>query len=397
MGKRANGEGTIVKIKKDGKVIGWRAAIVIGYRADGTADRRWVSGKTQEEAKNNLEGIKKAMESGSVIPGERWTVERLLTYHHDHKAAEGIKPNTVRSYRDIARLCIVPHLGKVHLENLRALDVSAWLTKLHRLGMSAARRGYALRILKMALREGVRLEVLDRNVADAIKPPRKEEHEMQFWTEQEALRFMKKAEQDRLGAAFYLALTTGMRRGEVLGLKWTDIDWAKSSLKVRHNLVEVRHESEGRIYQGKPTVSKLRVEVQAPKTKRSKREIPLSPKTMEKLHAHREQQKIEKYNAAEGWTEAGFVFPTPLGTPTDPRNFYTRFQELVQVAGVPRIRLHDLRHTAASLMILRGIPPKTVSERLGHASVAFTLQVYTHLYDQQKEEAVFDLEEEENL
>ena len=193
-------------------------------------------------------------------------------------------------------------------------------------------------------------------------------------------------------AAFYLALLTGMRRGEILGLKWEDLDFTRSRLTVRNNLVEMRGEgTTGKQHAGKETVSSVRSILQTPKTKASRRTIPLSPGTMSKLKEHRERQEQNRKAAAETWQDQGFVFADELGNPTDPRTLYGWFRGLVTATGLPMIRFHDLRHTAASLMIRQGISPKTVSDRLGHADVAFTLRVYAHLYEDQREEAAFDL------
>ncbi|MBB6016920.1 tyrosine-type recombinase/integrase [Deinococcus radiopugnans] len=393
MGKRANGEGTITARKKNGVVVGYLGAVIVGYGKDGHADRRWVSGKTKQQVVTKMERLKAQRFAGTLVPGQKWTLSKLLEHHHQLKEQEGIKPNTVRSYRDTTRLVIAPYLGHIELEKLRALDVSNWLTTLQREGKSPRRREYALRVLKMALRQAERLELVNRNVAAGVRPPRVQQQEMKCWTLQEANAFTASTQDHRLHAAFYLALTTGLRRGEILGLQWRDINWQTSQLKVRHNLVEVRGESEGRIYQGKQTVSKIGVILQSPKTRGSRRTIPLSPKTMDKLRAHQRQQHQEKANAAEGWTESDFVFASTIGTPTHPRNFYTVFIDLVTASGLPRIRMHDLRHTAASLMFQRGLPIKTIAQRLGHASVAFTLNVYTHLYEEQKSEAAFDLDD----
>lgn len=394
MGKRANGEGTISKRRKDGKTIGWKGSVTVGLTSDGRPDRRWISGRTQDEVREKIRALQSQVHTGMLANTGGLTVGDYLTSWVDGKALEGVKPNTVRSYRDTARLCIVPHLGTLPLDKLRPTHVQHLLKSLMDAGKSAQRCQYTLRVLGMALRHAVRLQLLPRNVAEVVKAPRVEHVEMQVWTPGQADTFLKAARPHRLYAAFYLALMTGMRRGEVLGLQWKDIDWDRSRLTVRHSLVEVRREPEGRILRGRPTVSRLEVSLQTPKTRGSRRTILLSPGTIAALREHRRQQDAERAVAGEAWPGSpghGHVFATELGTPTDPRNFYRHFIDLIQGSGVPRLRLHDLRHTAASLMIRQNIPPKTVSERLGHADVAFTLRVYTHLYDEQREEAAFDL------
>ena len=179
---------------------------------------------------------------------------------------------------------------------------------------------------------------------------------------------------------------------EVLGLQWGDVDFERSRLTVKNNLVEVHRDGiEGKRQAGKATVSSVQVMLQTPKTAASRRTVALSPGTLSKLREHRTRQGQERKAAAEAWEGQGYVSASELGGPINPNYFYDQFEKLSRGAKLPDIRLHDLRHTAASLMIRRGVSPKVVSDRLGHTDPAFTLKVYTHLYDEQREEAAFDL------
>ena len=393
MAKRANGEGTLSRRKdKAGKTIGWRAAVTVGINEDGTQDRRWVSGKTQAEVQEKLRAFQADMHAGTMADTEGLTVTAFMVRWADHKEREGLKPNTVQSYRDTARLYITPYIGRVKLEKLRPLDVEHMLSKMQKDGKSAVNRRYALRILSMALRQAVRWQMLPRNVADVISPPKAERPEMKTWTPEQVATFLDATQLHRLYAALYLSLMTGMRRGEVLGLKWEDVDFERSRLMVRNNLVEVHRDGvPGKKQAGKATVSSIRIELQTPKTAASRRTVALSAGTLSKLKEHQARQNGERKAAAEAWEENGYVFASELGGPTNPNYFYDQFKKLSKEAKLPNIRLHDLRHTAASLMIRRGISPKVVSDRLGHTDPAFTLRIYTHLYDEQREEAAFDL------
>ena len=393
MAKRGNGEGTMSRRKdKSGKTIGWRAAVTVGINEDGSQQRRWVSGKTQGEVQEKLRGLQSDIHTGMLADTDDMTVKDYLALWVERKEREGLKPNTVQSYRETVHRSIVPYLGKVRLEKLRPLDIEHMLTKMHKDGKSTSTGRYALLVLKMALKQAVHWQMLPRNAADAVRPPKVERQEMQFWTPGEVANFLAHTETHRLHAVFYLALMTGMRRGELLGLRWQDVDLENSSLTVRHNLVEVQGEGvPGKKRNGKETVSSRRVELTTPKTKASRRTLKLSAGTVSKLIEHQRRQQAEKTQAAEAWQEEGFVFAGPAGGHTMPdalSNYYTR---LVKESGVRPIRFHDMRHTAASLMIRRGIPIKTVSERLGHTDVAFTLRIYVHLYDEQRAEAAFDL------
>ncbi|MFC4456098.1 hypothetical protein [Deinococcus sonorensis] len=181
MAKRANGEGTLSRRKdKSGKTIGWRAGVVVGYKPDGTADRRWVSGKTQAEVQEKLRGLQADLHTGMVADTEGLTVSAFLDRWLEHKERTTPKQNTLRSYRDTARLYLKPTLGQKKLEKLRPLDVEHMLTQLRKDGKSPAMCAYALRVLKMALRQGVLWQMVPRNVADAIRAPKVERKEMQY-------------------------------------------------------------------------------------------------------------------------------------------------------------------------------------------------------------------------
>lgn len=393
MAKRANGEGTMSRRKDQaGKTIGWRAAVTIGENPDGTQNRRWVSGKTQGEVQEKMRALQADLHRGLLADTDRMTVAEFLTQWIEHKEREGIKPNTVQSYRDTVRRYITPHLGRIKLEKLRPLDIEHLLVKLRQDGKSASMAAYTLRVLKMGLQQGVRWQMLPRNVADAVKPPKVERQEMHVWDKKQVAAFLRATEEHPLHAAFYLALMTGMRRGELVGLKWEDVDFKRARLTVRNNLVEVIGDGvPGKQRLGKATQSSVRIEVSTPKSKASRRTILLSKGTVEKLKGQQAKQREWRTAAAGAWNEQGFVFTTVTGDLIRPDALAKLYDRLVEQAGVPRIRFHDMRHTAASLMISQGIPPKTVSERLGHSDVAFTLRTYTHLYDEQRQEAAFDL------
>ena len=178
MPKRANGEGTLSRRKdKFGKTVGWKAAVVIGQNEDGTLDRRWISGKTQAEVQEKLRGVQNDMHTGMVADTEGLMVAAFMTRWIDHKERDSTKPNTLRSYRDTVRLYITPHIGKIKLEKLRPLDVEHMLTGLRKAGKSAALCAYSLRVLKMGLRQGVRWQMLPRNVGEAVRPPKTERPE----------------------------------------------------------------------------------------------------------------------------------------------------------------------------------------------------------------------------
>jgi integrase len=288
------------------------------------------------------------------------------------------RATTSDSYERCVRDHVLPHLGEVRLCELTPERIRTWqgllLQKPRRFRdgpLSSTTVRYCHRLLRRALQDALRWELIDRNPCDAVMAPRAAETEMRVWTPDEVQRFLASVERDPLRAMWRLFLVTGMRRGEIAGLRWIDVDLVAGRLSVRHTRVLVYD----------------RAQVSQPKTSRSRRVIALDPGTVDALTRHRQRQDDERMRLAEVWTESGYVFVREDGAPLDPDRISHLFGLAAAAAGLPKIRLHDLRHTAASLAMATGVHPKVVSERLGHASVAFTLDVYSHLVPGMQEEA----------
>lgn len=372
MAKRANGEGYIGR-RKDGS--GWGGYVTLGYGPDGKQVRRYFSAKTQAEAREKLQALVAERNAGNVSM-EQLTVAQYLDRWLAHKQRD-VKFNTFRSYEMTTRVHVKPRLGRVMLDKLTPLHVEQMVGGLLRDGHSPKVALGCLKLLRTALGQAVRWQLVGRNVAQAVKPPKHNAKDMHAWTPEEASRFLAAAQGHRLYALFYLALATGMRRGELLGLKWESVDLFNGTLKVQHNLID--------------RVSSVTLET--PKTKASRRTIALSADTVEVLRAHRHAQWLEQCRAGERWQEHGMVFPSDVGTLMFPANLTRTFRRLCAESRVPVIRLHDLRHTAASLLIRAHVPPKVVADRLGHTDPGFTLRVYAHVYEEQRRAAAIPLGE----
>jgi integrase len=230
------------------------------------------------------------------------------------------------------------------------------------------------------LKQAVKWGKLPRNVAEAATPPSLITKQMKVWTPKDAVRFLEFTALDRLRAAWYLALFAGLRRAELLGLRWEDVNLETAELSVNQGLVEVKTKG-----------SKSRLELSAPKTLAGRRTISISADTVGILQAHLEQQSKEREQCGDHWQETGLVFTSSLGTPVNPRNLARSYKRLIRLAKVPDIRLHDLRHISASLAVARGDSPKVVSERLGHTNVAFTLNTYVKTFANQRREAALGM------
>jgi integrase len=207
----------------------------------------------------------------------------------------------------------------------------------------------------------------------AVIPPRVPKREMQVFTEKQAQYFLESAKSDPLEALYVLALTTGMRQGELLALQWKDIDFAGGALQVRRKIARIT---------GKGFV------VSEPKTAKSRRKIPLAPRTLEVLKRHRASQNAQRLALGDAWEDQGWLFANAVGKPLDVGNLIRRsFQPLLKKANLPPIRFHDLRHSCATLLLVMGVHPKVIQERLGHSQIAVTLDTYSHVLPSLQEDA----------
>ena len=353
--KRGNGEGTVSK-RKDGR---WEAKLTIGYNPNGTQKRATVYGKTQAEARKKLDALKEQLAAGTY--GEtRTKLSAYLETWKKHKAAT-IKPTTKAKYEYcVAR--INEHIGGTGLRNLKPLHIQAALHAIsEKNGTPSANN--CRRVLFNAMKQAVRWQLLTRNPVEAVDPLKEVRREAKIWTAKEAARFLDAAESDRLYALYYLAMATGLRRGELLGLRWTDING---------NLINVTQTA---VKAGNDLI------LSTPKTKSGRRGVAIATDVLHVLEEHQKSQDAERTHARDAWSENGLVFTDELGNLYPPDKLRHGFLNLIEAAGVPEVHLHDLRHLHASMCIRGGMDPKMLADRLGHARASFTLDTYTHLYE----------------
>ncbi|WP_425146534.1 tyrosine-type recombinase/integrase [Deinococcus sp.] len=367
--KSANGDGTLSKRKdKNGKHNGWKGAVVVGYKADGTLDRRWVSGTTQQETQDKRDKLKAELRLGLVSDTKGITMGQFLDQWMEHKRVS-LKPKSIEDYSWVIEHRLKPTLERLPLEKLKVLDIERMMRKVREeTSPNAAKR--ARTVLRMALEQAVKWQMVPRNLADIVDVPKIEKKEMQVWEPGQVTRFLALVQLHRLSAFFHLALTTGMRCGELQALRWADIDWEKSTLQVRLTANEIRGH----------------ITFNTPKSRASRRTIHLSPSTMETLTAHRKRQAQERQALEGGWKESGLVFASDVGTPLSNANLRRLLILQSAKAELPTIRLHDMRHTAATAMIRRGYTAKLVADILGHTDPGFTLREYAHIWDEQRRE-----------
>ncbi len=355
MGKRGNNEGTITK-RADGR---WEARLSL---PDG--QRRSFYGKTRQEVSRKLAEAQRQVESGLPLVNERQMVEQFLASWLE-MMRHVVKPRTWIRYRDFMRLHVVPVLGHVAIAKLTPQQVQSLYAQKLTEGLSPTTVRHLHMVLHRALDNALRLGVVIRNVTELVDPPRMKRHEMAVLTPEQARALLAAAKGDRMEALYVLALSTGMRQGELLGLRWQDVDIEHSVLSVRATLQCV----DGTFIFAEP------------KSARSRRQIALSKRAIDALQRHQAQQLEERLALGPVWDDTyDLVFPNTIGRPVDDSHLRRReFQPLLKRAGLPRIRFHDLRHTAATLLLRQGVNPKIVSEMLGHASVSITLDLYSHV------------------
>ena len=273
---------------------------------------------------------------------------------------------------------VVPTIGSILLRNLAAPQLNALYAELLKQGRKDGKGGlsprtvrYVHTILHRALEDAVRWGRLFRNPVSLADPPRQEKTDMKTWTAEQTRHFLRSVKGDRLYAAYLLAFTTGMRRGELLGLRWSDIDFEASRLSIQQTLVAVGY----------------RLHFSDPKTKKSRRSLALDGATLTVLRIHRAQQAQEKLLLGSEYEATNLVFSSDHGKPAHPMSLSDMFRRRATKADLPVIRFHDIRHTYASLALAAGVHPKVVSERLGHSSITITLDTYSHAIPALQEEA----------
>ncbi|HXA30117.1 MAG TPA: tyrosine-type recombinase/integrase [Candidatus Angelobacter sp.] len=369
-GKRANGEGTIAR-RSDGR---WVAAVTL---SDGT--RRFAYGKTRDEVARKLRDMLHANDANVPIPGRRETVDSLMRSWLDVVKTR-VRQRTWERYEQLTRVHVTPALGRVKLGDLTAQRLERFYADRLATGLSARTVRHLHVLLHAALRQAMRWDLVARNVADLAKAPRPEQKEMAVLTPDQVERFVAAARGDRLEALYIVAVTTGMRAGELLALRWADVDLDNAVAVVRRSVQRSKAGATGDRKTGLVMVE--------PKTKKSRRPVALSQGAVRSLRAHRAAQAAERLVAGDEWDDQDLVFPNRVGRPMEGGDLLNVwYRPLLKRAGLPRLRFHDLRHTAATLLLAAKVSPKVAQELLGHSTVAFTLDQYSHVIEGMQREA----------
>jgi len=363
--KRAKGEGSVYR-RKDGR---WVASVTVGYNEDGSLKRKEKYAKTEKEAIEILKSIRGMENNPDNLTFGDWLDIWLKDF------VEGsVSRGTYERYESNIRLHLKPTLGKKKLDKIKAFHLqNLYNQKVRSLSPRSVR--YIHTTARAALEKAVQNDILIKNPAKATNPPKSESKEVKCYTAEEVKAFLSLAKKrSRYYTAFLLAATTGLRRGEILGLRWQDMDFKKETLKVNQNLSQTT-----RGLEFGPLKSKL-----------SHRTLTIPRAVIKALKEHQKEQLQEKMKNRPIYKKNDLVFAGEDGSPVNPNSLTNRFKQIakeLEEKGYPRITLHSLRHSYASLALEAGTPVKTVQENLGHHSPAFTLSIYAHASDNSKRES----------
>lgn len=336
------------------------------WRAQVTLEGRRVSKgfKTKAEAQKWLQDMRNQIDDGLTFDATRITLEQFLTGWLE-TVKTSLRPKPALQYTNLTNRYLIPQMGKIKLQELRPDRIDRFYAELVEQGVGVRTVRYIHSVLHRAMEQAARSSYIPRNPAHGATLPRVPQVEMQYLDEDQVLQFLIAAQESRFYALYQLAIKTGMRQGELLGLKWQDISWRKGTLTVKRQVQRVP--GQGFVF-GEP------------KTKAGNRSIKLGEATLQALREHSQRQQVDRAAAGSQWQDLDLVFPSKVGTPMDQRNLLNDFYAVLARAGLHRIRFHDLRHTAASLMINNNIAINRVSQVLGHSKPSVTLDIYSHVF-----------------
>ncbi len=364
MAKRGNGEGTIYQ-RNDGR---WAASISV----EGTK-RKTLYGKTRKEVFEKLKKAQHEQQQGTLVTGPQQTMRQYLEHWLEEVHRPTIRLTSYIKYRGLLSRHILPVIGHIQLQKLTPQHVQALYAQKLKEGLTARTIHSMHSVLHKALDNAVRWGLIARNVCDVVSQPHPVRHEIHPLSQDQARQLLQTAQEHRLAGLLIVALATGMRRGELLSLKWHDISFADNSLQVRRTMNRI--------------VGHGYVESET-KTMKGRRKILLPVFVVKALKQHRTRQLEARLKAGDAWQEHDLVFCNTCGGFLDPTNVLRMFHKLIAKAGLPHMRFHDLRHSAATILLSMGVHPKVVQELLGHSQIGMTMDTYSHVLPTMQKDAM---------
>ena len=371
--RRASGEGSIYHAK-DGR---WRGEISLGYTPEGKPIRKIVYGKSQGDVLSEF----KRLSRKSILPNaavSRQTVAGFLKAWLEDSVKLTNRHSTYRSYDWIVRVHLIPGLGKLSLEKLNPQVLQAFITSRTQAGLSPATVKHINATLRAALSQAEDWELVDRNVAKLVKLPRAKKYKPTVLSPEQAKAFLLFSDGHPQEALFSVALSLGLRRSEIVGLRWQDIDFVAGTLRVTHSIERIKGKG---------------LQLGELKSTKAQRVLRLPLVCVQALTRQKEKQRVAREWCGASWKEADFVFTTGIGTPMQPEMLTHEFKAAIAAAGLPNMRLHDLRHSCATLLLAQGVHPKLVQETLGHSTYQLTMDTYSHMIPQLRNEVADRMDE----
>jgi integrase len=369
--QNGNGQGTVYPRKnRQGKVIGYRGSY---FGPDGK--RRYVSAKKKGDAERALRQAMTDADRGFVFEAGTLTVEQYLYHWLQHSVRDTVRRSTFAQYESVVNRHLAPALGRLKLKSLAPTHVRGLYRKKLDSGLAPRTVQYIHVTLHKALKQAVMDGLIPRNVTDAVKAPQTHKKEVKPLTPTEVKGLLSAARGDRLEALYIAAIHTGLRRSELLDLKWTDVDLDAGILSVQRSL-----DTDGTF--------------NPPKRNKSRRTVKLTGHAAEALRSHRARQNEERLRLGSLWEDHGLVFPNQIGKPMNADNLYHRgFKPLLEKAGLSGFTFHSLRHTCTTLLLSKNIHPRIAQEMLGHATISQTMDTYSHVMPGMGDAAATALEE----
>ncbi len=365
--RRGRGEGSIYQ-RKDGL---WVASITWTDPA-GKVHRPCRYRKTRALAREALRDLERDARRGRKMAGKAETLEEYLTTWLEGSVQQSVRPRVYDGYQSIVTVRIAPHIGRLMLEQVTPPTIQQLYSALAAEGLSPRSVINTHRVLRRALQQAVKWDMIARNPCDAVDVPRAPRRETRVLDRDQVQVLLESTAGTRRHALYMIAVTGGLRLGELLGLQWSDIDFAAGRVVVQRTCQHQRG---------------IGLVFAEPKTSKSRRTVHLSHRAIATLKEHRIRQLEERLLIGSEWTDLDMVFPNYTGGMMHPGNVGAPFKKDLTAAGLPEVRFHDLRHTAATLLLSAGTHPKLVSEMIGHSSIAITLDTYSHVIPAMHQEA----------
>ena len=368
--RRGHGEGTI-KHRRDGR---WEAMFTL---PNGT--RRSVYGKTRKGVQDKLRVALRDLDAGLDLGAGQQTVGQFLDRWLTDVVKSRVRPKTHKDYAQLTRLYIKPALGRVQLTKLSPAHVQKMMADMMAAGLAPRTVQYTRGVLRSALNQALKWGLVSRNVATLVDPPHMDKKRVTALSANQARAFLDsvKRQDHRLWPLITVAVMTGMRQAELLGLRWSDVDLSNGTVHIAHNVQRI--DGEWRFV--------------PPKSKRSVRTLSLTAEAVNALETQRTRQVEERLAAGARWREMDLVFTSRVGTPLEPSNLNDRLHTLLEAAGLPKTGMHSLRHCFASVLVAKGVSPRVVMEALGHSQISLTMDTYAHVMPAALQDAARVLED----